>query len=138
MEFVTNNLFSLQVMYIGKILATYEHVSGKHRWIGSATNRAKLSYILVQLFLYQPHMPIAAGFYPSSPHSLIFAHLEIVHLHHLFPITGAFNITNMGGNCVSIPQLLQPLLLAVSNKEFLEHWHKEFLKLKADSKQKDV
>ncbi|PLW21867.1 hypothetical protein PCANC_03352 [Puccinia coronata f. sp. avenae] len=29
-------------MYIGKILAIYEHVSGKHRWVASAASRAKL------------------------------------------------------------------------------------------------
>jgi hypothetical protein len=121
-------------MYIAKILATYEHVSGKHRWVASATNQSKILYISVQLFSYHPHLPIAAGFYPSSPHSCIFAHLEAVHLHHLFPISQGLNITDMGGNCVSIPQQLQPLLLAMSNTNFLDHWHKVFLQLKAKEK----
>jgi hypothetical protein len=123
-------------MYIGKILAAYEHVSGKHRWVASATSRAKLSYISVQLFLYQPYIPIAAGFYTSSPTARIFAHLEIVHLHHLFPISEGFNITDVQGNCVSIPKQLQPLLLAMSHTSFLEHWEKEFLHLKAVAKKK--
>jgi hypothetical protein len=118
-------------MYIGKILATFEHVSGKHRWVASLTTQSKVSYILVQLFLYQPHLPIAAGFYPTSPESRILAHLEIVHLHHLFPVTEGLNITDVGGNCVSIPQQLQPYLLAMSQTDFLARWQKEFLQLKA-------
>ncbi|KAA1122302.1 hypothetical protein PGTUg99_036437 [Puccinia graminis f. sp. tritici] len=118
-------------MYIGKILATYEHVSGKHRWVASANSRAKISYISVQLFLYQPHMPIAAGFYSSSPNSRIFSHVEIVHLHHLFPVTGGLNITAVGDNFVSIPENLQPLLLTMSQSAFLEYWQKEFLKIKS-------
>jgi hypothetical protein len=123
-------------MYIGKILATYEHVSGKHRWVASATSRDKLSYISVQLFLYQPHFPIAVGFYPSSPTACIFTHLEVVHLHHLFPITKGLNITEFGGNSVSIPNQLQPLLLAMSHDSFLDHWQKELLRIKSLSKKK--
>ncbi|KNE91118.1 hypothetical protein PSTG_15469 [Puccinia striiformis f. sp. tritici PST-78] len=118
-------------MYIGKILAASEHVSGKHCWVASATSRAKLSYISVQLFLYQPRFPMAAGFYTSSPKSGIFAHVEIVHLHHLFPITEGFNITEFADNFVSIPTQLQPLLLAMSEPQFLEHWEKELLRMKA-------
>ncbi|KAA1121399.1 hypothetical protein PGTUg99_019874 [Puccinia graminis f. sp. tritici] len=124
-------------MYIGKVLATYEHVSGKHRWLASATSRDKLSYVSVQLFLYQPHIPIAAGFYPSSPTARIFVHLEIVHLHHLFPISEGLNITDVGGNCVSIPQRLQPLLLTMSQASFLDHWENEFLSIKALPKKKN-
>ncbi|KAI7944157.1 hypothetical protein MJO28_011685 [Puccinia striiformis f. sp. tritici] len=124
-------------MYIGKVLATYEHISGKHRWLANATSRAKLSYVSVQLyFLYQPHIPIAAGFFASTPTSCIFAHLEAVHLHHLFPISEGLNITDVEGNCVSIPRRLQPLLLSMSQAPFLAHWQEEFLRAKAHSKKK--
>jgi hypothetical protein len=128
-------------MYIRKILAAYEHVSGKHRWVASSTSRAKLSYISVQLFLYRSRIPLAAGFYDSSPDSRIFAHLEIVHLHHLFPVSEGLNITDVGGNFVSIPERLHPLLLTMSQNAFLEHWEKEFLRLKAiksKSKKEDL
>ncbi|KAH9466973.1 hypothetical protein Pst134EB_002010 [Puccinia striiformis f. sp. tritici] len=118
-------------MYIGKILAAYEHVAGKHRWVASSTSRDKLSYISAQLFLYRPRIPMAAGFYDSLPDSRIFVHLEIVHLHHLFPVSEGVNITEVGEDCVSIPRLLQPLLLAMSDDGFLEHWQKEFLQLKS-------
>jgi hypothetical protein len=118
-------------MYIGKIIAAYKHVSGKHCWVASITSQSKLSYISLQLFFYQPHIPIAAGFYPSSPESQIFVHLEGAHLHHLFPVTKGLNITDAGGGLVSIPQRLHPLLLAMSGDKFLEHWQKGFLRLKA-------
>jgi hypothetical protein len=99
--------------------------------VATANTRAKLSYISVQIFLYQPHIPVAVGFYPSSPNSRIFAHVEVVHLHHLFPVSEGLNITNIGGGCASIPSQLQPLLLGMSDVKYLEHWQEEFLKLKA-------
>jgi hypothetical protein len=122
-------------MYIGKILATYQHVSGKHRWLASATSQAKLSYVSVQLFIYQPHIPIAVGFHSKLPSSRIFVHLEMVHLHHLFPVTEGLNITEVGeGRCVSIPERLQPLLLVMSKALFLDHWDKEFKALAKKNK----
>ena len=121
-------------MYLGKILATFEAVAGKHRWVASATSRAKILYFSAQLFLYQPYIPIAAGFHSSSPNSRIFAHLEIVHLHHLFPSTEGLNIVDVGGNCVSIPQQLKPLLLSMSQPQFLDHWENEYKQLKGKQK----
>jgi hypothetical protein len=88
----------------------------------------------VQLFFYQPHHPIATGFYNSSPSSRIFVHLEIAHLHHLFPVTPALNITDLNGSCVSIPSGLQSLLLAFSESEFLNRWEEEFKALTKNKK----
>jgi hypothetical protein len=60
---------------------------------------------LPALFLYQPHIVVAVGFYSSSPTASIFAHLKTVHCdHQLFPITEGFNIVDFVVNCVSIPK----------------------------------
>ncbi|KAA1087782.1 hypothetical protein PGT21_036564 [Puccinia graminis f. sp. tritici] len=123
-----------QKMYIGKILALFESVSGKHRWVTQASSRDKLSYISVQLYLYQPHHPMATGFHNGSPDARIFAHLPHVHIHHLFPVTPGLNITEIQ-NCASIPSKLHPLLIAMSDTGFLGFWESELRRLKSKEKQ---
>ncbi|PLW28843.1 hypothetical protein PCANC_18405, partial [Puccinia coronata f. sp. avenae] len=44
-KFTISENYSTQKMYIGKILAAYEHVSRKHCWVASITSQSKLSYI---------------------------------------------------------------------------------------------
>ncbi|EGF98707.1 uncharacterized protein MELLADRAFT_95458 [Melampsora larici-populina 98AG31] len=55
-------------LYIGKVLAVYEYINDKHRWVASATKRDKLSYISAQLYSHQPDMPIAMSYVSGKPH----------------------------------------------------------------------
>ena len=76
---------------------------------------------------------MAAGFYTSSPEARIFVHLDHFHIHHLFPVTPGLNITEVQG-CVSIPQKLQPLLVAMADPQYIASWEAELVRLKSKKK----
>ncbi|EGG11704.1 uncharacterized protein MELLADRAFT_90901 [Melampsora larici-populina 98AG31] len=105
-------------LYIGKVLAVYEYINDKHRWVASATKRDKLSYISAQLYSHQPDMPIAMSYVSGKPHEYMFAHLEASKIHYLFPETRGSNLDEPRSGMVLLPESISQMVDAMASSDY--------------------
>ncbi|PLW27462.1 hypothetical protein PCASD_19515 [Puccinia coronata f. sp. avenae] len=125
-------------MFIGKILAIFTYKNGRHDYTRASDTRAKLSYLHVQLFYYDPKSPASLGYKTEAPDRHIFALIKTHDLIFLFRRTQGMNITqpDLTEACVWVPSSLRSLLVAMSEPTFIKKTEADLKKLKPLAKSK--
>ncbi|PLW19467.1 hypothetical protein PCANC_08750 [Puccinia coronata f. sp. avenae] len=125
-------------MFIGKILAIFTYKNGHHDYTRASDTRAKLSYLHVQLFYYDPKSPASLGYKTEAPDRHIFALIKTHDLIFLFRRTQGMNITqpDLTEACVWVPSSLRSLLVAMSEPTFIKKTEADLKKLKPLAKSK--
>ncbi|PLW26131.1 hypothetical protein PCASD_24687 [Puccinia coronata f. sp. avenae] len=114
-DFTAHALFTTgESMFIGKILAIFTYKNGRHDYTRASDTRAKLSYLHVQLFYYDPKSPASLRYKTEAPDRHIFALIKTHDLIFLFRRTQGMNITqpDLTEACVSpIGALISNMLM---------------------------
>jgi hypothetical protein len=124
----------MQVLYIGKILGIYAYKSGRHQWLKSSDTREKISYISTQLYFYDDNHPSAMGYRRATPKRLLLTHLEMPHIHYVFPKTNALNITEPQPHCAWLPQKVWEMVQEMNRPAYIQGVEEALAWLRAQKK----
>ncbi|EGG09346.1 uncharacterized protein MELLADRAFT_96245 [Melampsora larici-populina 98AG31] len=109
---ITNNKWVVVIkhgyFYLGRVLAIFEHHSGKHAWVPESSSRAKLSYVSLEIYRYSPgQTTIHAAHQQDLPNEWTFSHLAAKFIVYLYSPQGDDpDFTNLGPGHYRVPDVL--------------------------------
>ncbi|EGG06081.1 uncharacterized protein MELLADRAFT_87499 [Melampsora larici-populina 98AG31] len=133
---ITNNKWVVVIkqgyFYLGRVLAIFEHHSGKHAWVPESSSRTKLSYVSLEIYRYSPgQTTIHAAHQPDLPNEWTFSHLAakfIVYLYSpkgddsdfIYIEPGLYQVPNVLVNFISTCSAWQSLFLPKKPKKLYQ------------------
>lgn len=115
-------------------MGIYAYKNGRHQWLKYSDTRDKILYISTQLYLYDDNHPSAIGYRRQTPQRLILTHLEMPHIHYVFPKTSALNITEPQPHCAWLPQKVWNLLQEMNRPSYIQSVEEALARLRAQKK----
>lgn len=115
----------------------YIYKNKRHAWVKTATSRAELSYVSVQVLSYNPSWPVATASDSLSPDEWTFARIEATHIVYVFLPSQGSTFSDLGGGCHSIPTVLRQFLQSLNIPTFIRDFEKQLKSLKSVRAEQD-
>lgn len=95
--------------------------NGRHDWQVSAENRAKVSYVALEMFFYEPGFRMLTSYCRGSPQRRTWSLCECSYIHFLFPRTSGHNLKAVPGEagCVVLPENVRHMLTIMSSPAYI-------------------
>lgn len=109
----------------------YQHCSGKHRFVNTASSRKQLSHIAIHILYFNPAWPIATSTRdPSSGDAWTFALLDATNVAYVFPPSEGSDFVSLDGGCYSVPMAIRVMLGGSDIKKLVDRYEAEVSRLK--------